>query len=295
MPSAEHEHLVELFRNRPALAAELLRASGGPPLPAFGEARLASSDQTEVPPATRLADAVVQLRDGDGTVAAIVVEVQLARKERKRYTWPLYVASVRAELRCETLLLVLAPRRAVARWAARPIAMGHPDWVLRPIVVGPEGVPVVTDPAWAEASPELAVLSALAHGAGEQGYEVARAVLFGLGRVDEERAWVYSSIVLPALGEAVRARLEEEMKLENLPEPPEFLKRARAQGQAEGREEGRAEARAQDLLTVLSARGLSVSGDVRARILACRDANQLSEWLVRAVRVERAEDLFDDV
>lgn len=231
-PSPEHEHLVELFRNRPVLAVELLRASGGPPLPPFGEASLASVDQTEVPPATRLADVVVQLRSGDETVAAIVVEVQLGRKERKRYTWPLYVASVRAELRCSTMLLVLAPRRSVARWAARPIAMGHPDWVFRPVVVGPEGVPVVTDPTVAEASPELAVLSALAHGAGEHGYEVARAMLYGLGRVDDERAWIHGSIVLPALGEAVRARLEEEISL--------------------------------------------------------------SAWLVRAVRVERAEDLFDD-
>ncbi len=104
--------------------------------------------------------------------------------------------------------------------------------MFRPVVVRPEGVPVVTDPTVAEASPGLAVLSALAHGGGEHGYEVARAMLYGLGRVDDERAWIHGSIVLPALGEAVRARLEEEISL--------------------------------------------------------------SAWLVRAVRVERAEDLFDD-
>jgi hypothetical protein len=300
MPSPAHDQLVLLFRNRPALAAELLGAATAT-VPRFTEARLASVDRTEVPQATRLADAVVQLHDDEVLVGAVVVEVQLRQKRRKRFTWPLYVASVRAELECETTLLVLAPDPGVAEWAAAPIELGHPGLVLRPIVVGPASVPVVTESAAAQSSPELAVLSALAHGKGEQGYEVARAMLHGLDSVDAERAWVYSSIVLPALSEAVRARLEEEMKVENL-EPPEFLKRwwtegeakGREQGLEQGREEGRADARAQDLLAVLAARGLDVPAEVRERVLACRDADVLAAWLVRAVHVARAAEIFSE-
>ena len=161
--------------------------------------------------ATRLADAVVELLQGGKRRAAVVVEVQLQKKPRKRFTWPLYVGSVRAELECKTMLLVLAPRRSVAAWASQPIELGHPGFVLRPIVVGPEGVPVVTKRADAEASPELAVLSALAHGRGARGLPVARALMHGLDCVDPEQAWVYGTIVFHALSKAVRAKLEEEM------------------------------------------------------------------------------------
>lgn len=124
MPSAEHDQLVLLFRNRPALAAELLGAATGRALPRFTEARLANVDQTEMPQATRLADAVVQLHDGERTVGAVVVEVQLSKSPRKRFTWPLYVASVRAELQG-------APGRTATRShgrCSRVWAASTPSW-----------------------------------------------------------------------------------------------------------------------------------------------------------------------
>ncbi|WP_437808051.1 hypothetical protein [Sorangium sp. So ce1078] len=40
---------------------------------------------------------------------------------------------------------------------------------LTPLVLGPEGVPVVTDAEQAMAAPEVVVLSAMAHGQGEAG------------------------------------------------------------------------------------------------------------------------------
>jgi hypothetical protein len=72
-----HETLVDLFRNRPSLAAEILVEVLGISLPPYSEARLASADLTEIQPAEYRADAVVVLLDGDIPVRAIVVEVQL--------------------------------------------------------------------------------------------------------------------------------------------------------------------------------------------------------------------------
>src|SRR5688572_29116795 len=40
MPSVTHEALVELFKNRPTLAAEMLHDALGQPVPAFTEARV---------------------------------------------------------------------------------------------------------------------------------------------------------------------------------------------------------------------------------------------------------------
>ena len=53
MPSVTHEALVELFKNRPRLAAEMLQDALGHLVPAFTEARVASSDLTEIVPSDR--------------------------------------------------------------------------------------------------------------------------------------------------------------------------------------------------------------------------------------------------
>ena len=51
MPSMAHEILVDLFKNRPSLAAEILAEVLGVSLPAYTDARLASNDLTEIQPA----------------------------------------------------------------------------------------------------------------------------------------------------------------------------------------------------------------------------------------------------
>ncbi len=80
MPSMAHEILVDLFKNRPSLAAEILDEVLGVSLPPYSEARLASIDLTEIQPAEYRADVVVVLLDGDIPVRVIVVEVQLAAR-----------------------------------------------------------------------------------------------------------------------------------------------------------------------------------------------------------------------
>jgi hypothetical protein len=57
-------------------------------------------------------------------VLGIVVEIQLRIKARKRFTWPLYAAALRASLECPVCVLVVTTRAKVARWAARPIDLG---------------------------------------------------------------------------------------------------------------------------------------------------------------------------
>jgi hypothetical protein len=53
---------------------------------------------------------------------------------------------------------------AIARWSGEPIKIGPPGMVLTPFVVGPGVTPVITDLTEAVASPELAAMSAIAHG-----------------------------------------------------------------------------------------------------------------------------------
>jgi hypothetical protein len=183
-----HDALVALFRQRPLLAVDLLRDALGAELPAFARASLATETVLQLDPRPLSADVVVRLDDpaqSDRAVAAIVVEVQLGIDREKLGTWPVYVTGIRRTLGCPVRLLVLAIDERVARWAARPIPIGPPGFVLTPEVAGPGGVPRIVEPAVAERSPHLAVLSAVAHGRGAGAVEVVWAALAGMARFDE--------------------------------------------------------------------------------------------------------------
>jgi hypothetical protein len=283
MPSLDHESLVLLFRNQPELAAQLLRDALHLELPAYTEARLASSDLTEVVPTEFRADAVVLLVDGR-PVLGIIVEAQLSRDERKRFSWPAYISVLRARHECPVELLVLTPDRAVAAWASAPIKLdlvGH--LVLCPRVLGPDGVPIITDPEQAKRTPELAVLSALAHGGDEPelaGKVGAAAIIAALG-LDQERAALYSHLIDAALSNAARSALEALMQTQSIPIKSEFARIQRASAQAEA------------ILLVLEGRGLAVSAGQRERILACSDLELLKTWLRRAGIVANTDALFE--
>jgi hypothetical protein len=280
MPSMAHEILVELFKSRPRLAAEILAEALGFALPAYTEARLASIDLTQVQPAEYRADLVVLLHRGDDLVCALIVEVQLTMDPRKRLTLPRYVTASRALHGCPTCLLVVAPDPAVARWCAEPIETGVPGFVLRPPVLGLAQVPIVTDPAEATRRPELGVLSAMAHGAGEQGAAIAGAVLPAVRGLDDERARFYEDLVLICLNKAARRALEALMK--------------GYQFQSDFAQHFVSDTRARDVLTAFRVRGIAVSDAARERILAQEDGAQLQRWLERAIVAASVAEALDE-
>ena len=122
MPSSLHEALLELFRNRPVLACEVLARCHGMDLPGFKNAELAAGDLPKLRPAERRADAVVILRDEQDLPAlAIVVEVQLKDDGQKRKSWPDYLTGLFSRHDCPAVLLVVCPGRRIAAWAAGPL------------------------------------------------------------------------------------------------------------------------------------------------------------------------------
>ncbi len=292
MPSMAHETLVDLFKNRPALGAELLSEALGVALPSYTEARLISIDLTQIRPAEYRADVVVLLLDGDVPVSVLIIEVQLGIDPRKRFTWPEYSMGARAVHSCPVSLLVVAPDPDVAAWCAEPIETGIPDFVLRPPVLGRATVPVVTDPAEAARRPELAVLSAMAHGASELGAAIAAAVLPAIQGLDEERARFYGDLVYNALNDAARRALEAMMK--GYEYQSDFAKKYVAQGRAEGEAQGEATARARDVLTVLRVRGIAVPDAARERILAQNDSARLECWLEKAAIAASIAEVLDE-
>lgn len=195
MPSHLHEALIELFRQRPSLAVELLADPLGIPVPDHQDVRLDSNELTDLTPTEYRADAVVTLSEAGRPVLAIIVEVQLGKDPSKRRSWPVYLATLHARLGCPVFLLVVCPDPATAAWSAKPILLGHPGFVLRPLVLGPDRVPVVTDPDLAGGSPELAVLSAMAHGTHPDRDQILDALLSALDSVDRDHADLYADVV----------------------------------------------------------------------------------------------------
>jgi hypothetical protein len=65
---------------------------------------------------------------------------------------------------------------------------------------------------------------------------------------------------------------------------------ARTDGMAKGEVKGEVKA----LLAFLDARGIAISSEMRARILATQDLERLDRWVRKAATVDTVEQLFDD-
>ncbi|GAB3459430.1 hypothetical protein GCM10027570_43530 [Streptomonospora sediminis] len=284
---------LDLLRHRPEMAATLLEISGVD-IPDHDQAAMGSTECPDMQPKDYKADGVVTFTRAGVVRMAVVVEVQSKPAVRKAYSWPVYVATVRARLECPTVLLVICDQDATARWAAEPIALGNPDSYLVPLVLGPQQMPVVTTPEEAREMPEITILSAVTHG--DDNEKTLLASIDALKSLPEEESALYYDFLRSMLSEGTWKKLEDMMEKTTDRYHSEFARKYASQGKveglAEGREEGKAEAKAESVLRVLKARGITISEDNRTRITTCTDPETLNTWLDRAVDIHTADQLF---
>ena len=262
---------------------------------------------------------------------ALVVEVQRSTDTEARTRWPGKVATAYQRYGCDAYPLVICPDGKVATWSDAPVVIGAPDgdgMVLRQVVIPPDGIPRITDPARARAEPELAVLSVLGHGGDpDHGELVTRTVAAALlaepapepAASDKQRKnYVHYLLSLYDLApQVVKERLEEYLMYPQLDMTksevwmsfPPFVEaqlRAKLTGEAQGRSEGLAEGKAEGraigevvgeakaILLVLRRRGIWLEPAQERHILDCVDQSRLENWLLRAVTAESAADVLDD-
>ncbi|HWS32965.1 MAG TPA: hypothetical protein VN408_09510 [Actinoplanes sp.] len=283
MPSQTHEALVSMFRDRPSLAADLLVEPLRSGLPEFDEAVFDSAELNDIKPTERHADAVVTFRCEGVKVLAVVIEVQLRADPKKEWTWPAYVATLRDRARCDVALLVICPDEKVAAWAKKPIRLGTPGSMVTPLAVGPGQTPYVRDPEDAREHPELTVLSTIAHADDPDADQRFEAYFVALGTFGTDRSIIYHDLVLTLLPTATRKHLEEYMMTAEHNYTSEWARRLIAEGEITGH--------AKSVIALLSKRGVEVSDEARAVLIACKDEDQLIEWLHSAATAERVEDL----
>ena len=288
MPSLEHNGFVDMFRENPSLAPRFLATLFHLDIPPYTSVTVVESALDQLIPVEFRADLVLELHDASGAIVlAIVLEVQREKDPDKKFSWRVYVAVVRARKRCPTIVHVVAPDADVAAWAMEPIDSGLGRGSCSPLVLGPAIVPRITDEALAEQEPELALLSAVAHGNGPNGLDVIQAFSRALDRLDRELAAAYFQIVYTALREPMRNALEAmvmERQAETKATFPPLMQKLIDGGELKG-------ARGV-LLRLIAQAGIALSDDDRARVQACADLATLERWVDNVRDAKTAADVL---
>ena len=284
MPKLTHEALVHLVRSAPEVIFQLLRHELGIELPLHVPPRITAAEFVDLNFAEHRADAILTLGDPERPSEAFIVEAQADINPRKRRTWPIYVAGPHARFGCPVTLVVVAPDAAVAAWAATPIDLGRGRTIVRPLVIGPRQIPVITDHDEARRYPELAVLSVAAHGREPGAEHIALAALVASRDLDNERDVLYPDFIFALLGEVARKALEQLMQARNYEYQSDFARKYFYGGKAEGK--------AELLLRLLRRKGLPVDAAVEARVTDCKDAEQLDTWAERVLTAASLDEVF---
>jgi hypothetical protein len=284
MSPSVHDTLTVLFRNRPTLAVELLCDVFDIDLPCDTLVEVSPTDLSDVPFVASESGTVFPMTRR-GPAHGVIVEMQQSACEEDRQEWARRGAALWLRLNRPVLLLVVASDARVATWASQPVVTSLPGYVVHPLVVGPEQMKPITDPAEAADRLEPAVISVMAHGADRA---VTETFLAALSKVDEEHGAQYFEYAYHLSPADVRLVLEEIMSSATWPVHSAFAREHFTKGRAAGLSEGKARA----VLTVLRARGVAVTDDALSALTSCADQEQLDEWVHRAATALTIDELF---
>jgi hypothetical protein len=247
-------------------------------------------------------DTLLRIEDAEGGEYLLAVEAQSGRDVKKPSSWTYYTAHLHAKYQLPVVLLVVCHSQTTADWASAATHVGLaacPTLTLQPLVLGPDNLPVITEPALAAKDVGLASLSAIAHSTHEQANAILNALVAALQTVDPNRATVFFELTTLGLDKKTPAahfwrQLMETKDLSFF--RSEFAEFLRDQGRAEARAEAQAEAvakgHADGVLRILDKRGIDVPEDVRVRVTACTDEAMIDAWYDRALTATTADDLF---
>ncbi|WP_306321749.1 MULTISPECIES: hypothetical protein [unclassified Streptomyces] len=289
MVSSPHETMHHFFRKETAMMVRNFQRLFHVPFPEARDIAVLDTDLTEIDPVERRVDTLMRVDTDEGNFL-FAYEAQGKKDEKKPASWAYYVAHLHAKYQLQPVLFVLTQSRATARWAAQPIRLGlsqYPTAVVRPLVLGPDNVPLITDEKQAMEDPSLAVFSAIVHARGKRCAAILEMLARALDTIDADSAAMFAQFVESGLAsKQARDIWRNLMATKNY-----FFRNPVAEGL---REEGRVADRAEMTLRILEWRGLAVPDDVRERVLACTDRDQLTAWAERAMHVEVAGELFAD-
>ncbi|HUN34266.1 MAG TPA: hypothetical protein VMU95_19865, partial [Trebonia sp.] len=283
MPSITHESPIEIIRRHPPLAAELARRLAQVSIP--GEdlvaVDLVANDASNVIPAQFTADMVTLVRDkttGE-PLLLIVIEPQGRSADEKTFSWPAYLTNLREAHKCrDAILIVVCWNETEAEKCRQAVPLGHPGFILVPIVIGPRSAPGTDD-----ASPWLTILCTAIGAVPLDSDEARRAVLdaiTGTGSNTTNRRRL-TTIILATATEAARLALEALMQSTEY--RSDFFDAIQAQGEAKGEARGEVKGEVRILLKILDSRSIHLTNEQLTLITSCTNPDQLDLWADRAL------------
>jgi hypothetical protein len=171
-----------------------------------------------------------------------------------------------------------------------------PALTLRPMVLGPNNIPVFTTPDKVAQDPSMSVLSAVVHRRNPEIKAILDTMapaLRALQDRDEDTAEKLIELTLQGLDKTPAADLWRELMAVDLSffqssVADELRDEGRAQGKAEGVAQGKAEA----IVFLLERRGIDLSEEDRERITFCDDLDVLGRWFERAITATSVAEVF---
>ncbi|MEU6684470.1 hypothetical protein [Streptomyces sp. NPDC046832] len=160
MVTSAHEGMHRIFQERPEILSPVFGVLGIA-FPEKAAVYAIGTDVTEARPLARHIDTVLRIGPSDGEDFLLAVEAQERRDTKKESSWPYYVSYLQAKYGLPVLLLVVCRDRATTKWATGPFSCGTRGWIAQmtyPLVVGPDNLPMITDPRTAAEKPAMAVL-----------------------------------------------------------------------------------------------------------------------------------------
>lgn len=297
MPSPAHEVLIVTLREQPALLRALVAKLTGaaPPRglrPVDATVRFVKTAEVRM-------DLVFQKRSED----RVIVELQRAIDPAKRRRWLLAASLLLDQTGVLGDLIVITARRSVGRWASRVAQLQTPlgtKLALTPVVLtlGMKEVEALLD----QQQPELALFAAWAmqHRHGSKAREVVERAIELTERLPPPLQRPQMDAIVSVLNERMIALLRKDFmnpdKSHERPAVRSFRLFMQEQGRKEGRLEGVAEGvvegKRSALITLLEARGLSLSARELAHIVACSDPSALDQWIALAANASSTADVL---
>ncbi|MEU1671498.1 hypothetical protein ABZ752_05645 [Streptomyces roseifaciens] len=286
--------VYRIFPDQPELLAPVFRLLGVP-TPEKALLGVLPAETAKMKVLDRHADCVLVVataEGGDGFLVAIAMQEWC--DEAKPAKWAGYLSHLMAKYDCPALLLVVCQDKEVEDWAAGPFRLGSENWTaltVRPLVLGPGNVPLITDPGRAAQELLPTVFSVVTHSRDEEEAEAGlKALAEALATVESDSAAFCWELLEIGLGDFLTGDIRRHLMSPRtyFPGRGTLIEETYLEGKAEGRVRGSA----QMVLRVLDNRGILMPPATRERIMDCTQMLTLERWMDRALTASTIDELF---
>ncbi|WP_335984138.1 hypothetical protein [Streptomyces sp. CA2R106] len=285
MVTSSHEAMHRIFQEDAGIFARTFDRLGLP-LAEPVAVSLLSPDATELMPVERRIDTLLQIDSADGESYLLAIESQRRKDAGKCASWAYYLSYLHTKYGKPAVLLVTCQDERTARWAEGPFHYGIPQWrsmTVRPLVLGPHNVPVITDPDDAVRDVPLAVFSAITHGHSRDADTMLKALSSALRTLDDDTATIFRELTELGLGTGPAAQIWKDLMAIDT----SFFRSASSQ-------KLRAEGITRGLFILVESRGITLTDEQHAKAAACEDPAVVDVWFRRALTATTAEEIFTE-